>query len=193
MFEPAPTARVDMKPGTLYALQGEGGWLYYGQITPEKNVGFFRRRDRELSDHGAVLASPIMSIITIAWPSITRGLRAGRWRKLGRFPLAQGLQMPCPLVQWTRGETTAEVWLAGERVKTTRIDDPSIQAMERMAVWDAEYHLPERLTADFGEEEAHWHVGGPIWRCRLVAERKAKRWDEPWHALPDDWVPTGKE
>ena len=39
-----------------------------------------------------------------------------------------------------------------------------------MAGWDAEYHIPSRLTADFGEEEAEWHIGGPIW-----GERKVRR------------------
>lgn len=38
MFEPKPTARADMTAGTLYAVTGEGGWIYYGQVTPEKKV-----------------------------------------------------------------------------------------------------------------------------------------------------------
>ena len=48
MFSPNPKARADLKPGILYALVGEGTWLYYGQVTPDKSVGFFRRRDREV-------------------------------------------------------------------------------------------------------------------------------------------------
>jgi hypothetical protein len=63
--------------------------------------------------------------------------------------------------------------------------------MELMAVWDAEHHIPARLTADFGTEKADWHVGGPIRRERQIKEERARRFsDQPWHRLPADWVPT---
>jgi hypothetical protein len=74
----------------------------------------------------------------------------------------------------------------------TRVEDPVIQDMELMAVWDAVEHIPARLTADFGAEQADWHVGGPIWRQRRVKEEMAARFDERWHQLPSDWVPTIK-
>jgi hypothetical protein len=72
------------------------------------------------------------------------------------------------------------------------VEDPVIQDMELMAVWDAVEHIPARLTADFGAEQADWHVGGPIWRQRRVKEEMAARFDERWHQLPSDWVPTIK-
>lgn len=97
MFERKPTARADMTAGALYAVNGEGGWIYYGQVTPEKTVGFFRRRDRQP-------ATP--------------------------------------------------------------------------------------TTADYGAEEAEWHVGGPIWRERRIKEEMAERFDQHWNRLPTDWVPT---
>ena len=28
-----------------------------------------------------------------------------------------------------------------------------------MAVWDAQHHIPARLTADFGADERDWHIG----------------------------------
>jgi len=60
-----------------------------------------------------------------------------------------------------------------------------------MAVWDAQHHVPKRLTADFGVEASEWHVGGPIWRERKVKEEMALRHpDKPWHSLPADWVHT---
>jgi hypothetical protein len=55
------------------------------------------------------------------------------------------------------------------------VEDPAIQDMELMAVWDAVEHIPARLTADFGTEEASWHVGGPIWRERRIKEEMAER------------------
>lgn len=78
MFDELPTARADMKPGTLYALVGDGGWVYYGQVTPEKKVGFFRRRDREAVEPEMVLTTPIMAVVSVGYPSITRALRGGR-------------------------------------------------------------------------------------------------------------------
>lgn len=191
MFGEQPTARADLKPGTLYAVIGENGWVYYGQATPEKNVGFFQRRDREPAHVDIVLAAPVMSVITVAYPSITRALRSGHWKKLGRFPVVDGLIKPRPSVQWPVGTLTVSVWVGDGSTWDTRVDDPVIQDMELMAVWDAEHHLPQRLTADFGEERAEWHVGGPIRRERRIKEEIAARFpDQPWHKLPADWVAT---
>lgn len=58
MFEEQPTVRADLTAGMFYAIAGSEGWIYYGQVTPEKRVGFFRRRDRELSKASDVLAAP---------------------------------------------------------------------------------------------------------------------------------------
>src|SRR3990167_8962306 len=191
MFEEKPTARADLTAGTLYAITGNDGWIYYGQVTPEKCVGFFRRRDRQLAEATDALAAPVMSVITVGYPSITRALRGGRWKKLGRFTVVSELVAQRPSVQWPTGTLDVSVWLGDRSDHDTRVEDPAIQNMELMAVWDAEEHIPARLTADFGAEKAEWHVGGPIWRERRVKEEMAARSaDQPWHQLPPDWVPT---
>jgi hypothetical protein len=191
MFEGDPKARADLKPGTLYGLVGEGEWVYYGQVTPDKSVGFFRRRDREVADAQTILSSPIMAVVPVAYPSITRALRAGLWQKLGRYELVEALRAPRRVVQWPVGTLKVTVWEGAETTHDTRVEDPAIQDLELMAVWDAEHHIPARLTADFGAEAAEWHIGGPIWRERRVKEETAKRSpNEPWHQLPPDWVWT---
>jgi len=191
MFTSDPKARADLKFGTLYALMGDGGWVYYGQVTPEKSVGFFRRRDREPADVAAILSSPVMAVISVAYPSITRALRSGQWKKLGRYELVEALRAPRRTVQWSVGTLDVTVWEGEKTIHETRVEDPAIQDLELMAVWDAEHHIPARLTADFGAEEASWHIGGPIWRERKVKEEMAKRFpDQPWHQLPPDWAPT---
>lgn len=192
MFEAKSTARADLTAGTLYALAGDGGWIYYGQVTPEKKIGFFRRRDREAVAPALVLTEPVMAVITVGYPSITRALRSGRWRKLARCPLADELCGPCASVQWPVGTLTVTVCVRDSPDHDTRVEDPAIQDMELMAVWDAVDHIPARLTADFGAEEAEWHVGGPIWRERRIKEEMAARFDQPWHQLPADWVATTK-
>ncbi|WP_082023123.1 hypothetical protein [Leisingera sp. ANG-S5] len=193
MFESNPKARADLKSGTLYALLGEGGWIYYGQITDEKSVGFFLRRDREVAKVPDILASPVMAVVTVVYPSITRVLRAGHWGKLGRYELAGALKIVPPEVQWPSGTLTVTVWEGGLAARETRVEDPEIQGLEVMAAWDAEHHLPARLTADFGVEEAAWHVGGPVSRERKLKEEMARRFpDQPWHQLPSDWVRTGR-
>ena len=192
MFEKIEKARADMKPGTLYAVAGESGWIYYGQVSSDKSVGFFRIRDSEILSGEGVLASPIMSVVSVSYPSIGRALRSGFWKRLGRFSLASTLKFPHPTVQWPVGTLTVTVHQHGLPPYDTRVEDPKIQAFEQMAVWDAEYHIPKRLTADFGAEPSEWHVSGPIWRARRVKEEYAARFpDMPWHRLPSDWVPVG--
>ena len=160
-------------------------------MTPEKNVGFFRRRDRDEASVDDVLATPVMAVIGVSYPSITKALRSGLWKKLGRFELAKDLRVSRPSVQWPVGTLDVTVWIDGEPEYNTRLDDPAIQNMERIAAWDAEGHIPARLTADFGAEEGEWHVGGPIFRERRIAEEVAARFPEqPWNRLPPDWVPT---
>ena len=128
-------------------------------------------------------------MVTVAYPSITRALRAGQWRKLGRYELVDALRSPQRVVQWPVGTLNVTVWEGAGTAHETRVEDPAIQDLEVMAVWDAQYHIPARLTADFGAEEPEWHIGGPIWRERRVKEEMAKRFaDQPWHQLPPDWV-----
>lgn len=189
MFEVSPKARADLTSGAVYAVNGEGGWIYYGQVTPEKKIGFFRFRSREIAEVSDVLAAPAMTIITVGVQSITSALRSGLWKKLGRFAVASAVAEPRPHVQWPVGTLTVTVWTT-EGAWDTRVEDPAIQDMEIMAGWDAEYHVAHRLMADFGEEKAPWHVGGPIWRERLIKQEAASRFpDQPWHALPEGWVP----
>lgn len=190
MFEAKPSSRADLKSGTLYAVCGEARWVYYVQVAPDKRVGFFRRRDRDVALPADLLTAPLMAVISVGYPSITRALRSGAWSKLGRFELVSALKEPWPMVQWPVGTLLVGV-SDGEAEYDTRVEDPAIQNMEVIASWDAEQHIPARLTADFGKEEALWHVGGPVWRERRVKEEYARRFPEaPWHQLPPDWVPT---
>ena len=94
------------------------------------------------------------------------------------------------MVQWPVGTLLVGV-SDGDAEYDTRVEDPAIQNMEVIASWDAEQHIPARLTADFGKETALWHVGGPVWRERRVKEEYARRFPEaPWNQLPPDWVQT---
>ena len=110
MLESDPKARADLKPGTLYALLGEQDWVYYGQVTTDKTLGFFRRRDREVAAIEAIVTSPIMSVVSVVYPSITRALRSGRWQKLGRCELVPDLQRGRRVVQWPVGTLTVTIW-----------------------------------------------------------------------------------
>jgi hypothetical protein len=81
---------------------------------------------------------------------------------------------PSVVVQWPIGTQDVTLWSDGTPYRT-KVHDPAIQDFEIMAAWDAEYHIPQRLTADFGAEEAAWHVGGRVWRQRRVREERALR------------------
>ena len=178
-----------MKSGTIYAISGENGWIYYGQVDADKAIGLFRRRDREIAEVGDILSAPIISVVNVFYASVGRAVRSGRWKKIGISPIVGSLCFPRASVQWSVGTLVCTVWENGRPNGDCRIEHPSIQHLEIIAVWDAEYHLPERLTADYGAEPAAWHVGGPVWRERLVKEEMARRNPEaPWHALPEDWI-----
>lgn len=177
MFESDPVARADMTAGTLYAIAGERGWVYYGQVTAEKAIAFFRRRDRAITTTEDITSAPVMAVVDVAHPSIGRALRAGIWKKLGRYPLSEQSESRT-VVQWPVGTLKVMVWQGGTPSHETSVDDPAIQMMETMAVWDAEHHVPERLAADFCAEEASWHVGGPVWRERKVKEERSRRFPD---------------
>jgi len=123
VFDGKPNARADMKSGALYAVSGEGGWVYYGQVSPEKAVAFFRRRDRDIGAPEEVLTSPILAVIAVAYPSITRALRSGHWKKLGNYPLADRLHEPRLVVQWPVGTLRVTVWSGDKPTYDTSVDD----------------------------------------------------------------------
>jgi len=180
-----------MKAGTLYAVSGQDGWIYYGQITPEEYVGFFKTRSRNIIDAETIFGASVMSVVSVNHSSITRALREGLWKKLGHFAPTDALIEPRPLVQWPVGTLIVTVFSRGIADWNTRVENPAIQDMELAASWDAKYHIPARLTADFGVEPAEWHVGGPVHRERRIKEEMAIRFPEmPQHALPSDWVAT---
>ena len=190
MFEGDPLSRADLTSGTLYAVTGDANWIYYGQVTPDRRIGFFRRRDRYVASVTDILSASPMAVIGVVHPSITRALRSGAWSKLGRFELAICFRESWPTVQWPVGTLIVSV-SDGEADYDTTVDDPAIQNMEITASWDAEAHLPARLITDFGEDESSWNIGGPVWRERRVKEEYARRWpDALHHQLPPDWVTT---
>jgi hypothetical protein len=194
----APQARASWEPGTLYAINGVEGWFYYGQVSAQKGaIGFLRYRTLDIESRPEiVLQYPLISRIGIAWPSLGRALRAGRWHFLGRAPLHPDLANPYGIALCPVGTNNVQIWVYQDRpgqpatiVRTwhTRIDDPEIQNFEVASAWDAEHHIPQRLKADFGAEEGDWHVTGPVWRHRKVKLEYARRFpDQPWHQLPTD-------
>lgn len=183
MFGADPKASRDFKRGAVYAVAGGDGWICYGQVMPDKCVGFFRRRDRSLAAPETILTAAVMCILCISYASITR---------LARFGLHDALARPHRQVQWPAGALTVNVWEDYKIIYDTRVEDPRIQNLEFMAVYDAMEHIPERLSADFGAEDAAWHIGGPIWRERCVREEFARRFpDHPFYPLPPDWVQSG--
>jgi len=194
----ASQAKAAWEPGALYAINGGEGWFYYGQVAARKgDIAFLRHRTSEVETRPqGALYYPLMSRVCMARPSLERALRSGQWHFLGRAQLHPDLAKPyavalCPvdtnnvqhlLYQDLPGQpaTILKTWHA-------RIDDPEIQNFEVASIWDAEHHIPQRLKADFGAEEADWHITGPVWRHRKVKLEYARRFpDQPWHQLPTD-------
>jgi len=187
-FPPSPKARADLKPGALYAIDGDDSYLYYGQVAPNKQIGFFRFRSREVLIQEA-LAAPLMSRFAVIYPSIGTALRAGKWLNLGCQELKPDLLEEPVLVQWPVGTLTVTLWKGANILGNTVVHDPEIQDLEIIAAYDATYHVPPRLRADFCETADAWTVGGSIRRQRLKKQDMAARFpQQPWHQLPTDWV-----
>jgi hypothetical protein len=98
-FPPSPKARADLKPDTLYAIDGDDSYLCYGQVAPNKQIGFFKFRSREVFIQEA-LAAPLMSRFGIIQPSIGTAFRVRKWLNLGRHELRPELLDEPILVQW---------------------------------------------------------------------------------------------
>ena len=146
-------AKASWIPGTLYAVDGGEGWIYYGQVSASKgNIGFLRHRTRDLDTRPEIPAYPLMSRICIAWPSLGRALAgqavalAQPCRAAFRDSPARTASLCARLIRITcrRGMTEDRAGQPGTILRTwhTRIDDPEIQNFEVMSVWDAEHHLP---------------------------------------------------
>jgi hypothetical protein len=155
-------------------------------------MGFFRFRSREPAIERA-RESGLMSRFFVSLPSIGRALRSGHWLALGRAPVPAALEAEPVLVLWSVGTTTVALSRGGESLGETDAWDPKIQDFEVIAVYDAIDHVPPRLVADFLEPRDAWKVGGSVFRHRRMKEDIARRCpDQPWHRLPDNWVPTNE-
>jgi hypothetical protein len=187
-FEPLPHARAKLDAGSLYAIDGGDSFIYFGQVAPNKQLGFFRHRSREASAKQA-LEAPLMSRFNVILPSIGTALREGRWLHLGRYELRPELNEIPVVVQWPVGTLKVTLWKGSNFMGTTEVHDPAIQELEVIAAYDAIYHVPSRLRADFTQSDGSWSVGGTIRRERLKKQDMANRSPEqPWHQLPPDWV-----
>lgn len=99
-FPPLPSARANLKPGALYAIDGDDRFIYYGQVTPEKSIGFFHIRSEVVSIQAA-LSAQLMSRFLVGYSSIGRAVRSGKWLSLGTHPIHAALCDQAATVQWS--------------------------------------------------------------------------------------------
>ena len=198
MFGENPSARVSLRAGMLYAVAGPGDSIFYGQTCADRSIAFFQVRHSKLSAFEPTDSIPVMSRISISYPSVGRAVRSGVWKAIGRASLRDELLEPSISVQWPVGTLNVNVLAGSSIVLQTRIEDPRIQEFEINAIWDACDHVPLRLLVDHSPDEAKrisskaWTVAGPVWRARCVREEYARRVPDSHHALPADWVPADR-
>lgn len=187
-FPPSPKARADMKSGTLYGIDGDDSYIYYGQVAQNRQIGFFRFRSREVLVREALAAS-FMSRFGVIHPSVGIALRVGKWLNLGCQKLRPELLEEPVLVQWPAGVLAVTLWKGRHILRNTVVHDPEIQDLEVIAAYDATYHVPVRLRADFSETADAWAAGGSVRRERFKRQHLAARFpQQSWHQLPADWV-----
>ncbi|PPC79273.1 hypothetical protein C4K68_00785 [Pokkaliibacter plantistimulans] len=71
-FEPQPKARANLKAGTLYAIDGQDGYIYYSQVSGSEDFGFFKYRSTDLESISSFIDSDIMSRFIVSRPSVGR-------------------------------------------------------------------------------------------------------------------------
>lgn len=187
-FDPNPKARASLRPGTMYAVDGGDGFLFFGQVDSFGAIGFLRCRAVIIPDPGVLLSHEIMTRIVVARPSVGRALRRGLWGRLGRYDIHPDLVENVLRVQWPAGTVHVSVWNEHNVVRQTTAFDSAIQDFEIIVTYDAEHHVAERLRFDYAPNPSEWHVGGPIRRERRMREELARRFGAPGHQLPDGWV-----
>jgi hypothetical protein len=191
MVEPHPKARAILQPGALYAIESEPGRVHYAQAANHTDFGFFDLETQTVGEPRHILASALLFRVLVRRSSVGAALRAGTWDYLGIHPLPATLQAPLTLVQWPVGTLEVTVLEGGKKIRSTRVDDPSIQDLEIFAAWDAVFHIPGRLRTEFRIEPFDPFLMGPIGRMRRAREENARRYpDDPRQALPPDWVAT---
>ena len=187
-FSKDPKARASKSPGMLYAIT-DGNFIYYGQVSIDGSMGFFKVRSVAELNPKDVVQNPVMSRFGIHQPTIGQALREGHWKKLGKYELHQDLKVTRPIVQWPSLELNVSVWLDGKVIKNTSAFDPEIQEYEVIMAYDAIDHVPRRLAVDFEESSNDLEYGGPVWRHRKLKEHFAKKFpDMEHHELPEEWV-----
>jgi len=180
---------MSSKPGTVYAIAGLNDYIYYAQIASDQTIGFFKFRSTSVQDFELVSTYPIMSRFVVSFPSIGRALRSGMWLKQGVHGLISELNNSLEMAQWPVGELNVSIWKDDKVIKNMSVFDPDIQQIEVIQAYDADYHVNDRLQADFEDPENIFEVGGSISRERKIKEMLAeKHSDQSWHQLPDGWI-----
>lgn len=190
-FKPASNTKANLRPGALYAIDGGDSYIYYGQIAPDKSLGFFRYRSTTITKGDDVLAREIMSRFGVNYQSIGIALRSGQWLSLGKYPVHDELTKTPKLVQWPMGTLDVTIWQGNKVLCKTKVHDPEIQNFEVIISYDAGNSVPKRLVEDYEPSEESWKVGGSVLRMRIKKEKLAEQSDnQPWHILPESWVHT---
>jgi hypothetical protein len=178
-FGPDPKARGSLRSGTVYAVSGLDGWIYWAQVKSELEIGFFGHRSRDPTDTSKALESEIVLELTVGHPSIGKAVRSGIWKKIGVFRIGPSLAVNRPRVHWSdvdreMGHGQVNVLdLTKNEGSVTFVDDPAIQHLELAAAWDAEYHVPERLAVVFGDKQpAPYSLGNVAFMREQLAGRR---------------------
>ena len=151
----------------VYAVSGQDGWIYWARVKSELQIGFFRCRSKSLSDAEVALTHEVMVELMLSIPSIGRALRSGAWKRIGVRSIGDSLAKQRLKVRWSEGDVIATVHALGaEGGYQTSYDDPEIQDLDIIAAWDAEHHVPSRLSAENEGEPEKNRFGGPVWQER---------------------------
>jgi hypothetical protein len=143
------TKRQQATIGAIIKIPLGDGYHTYAQILPERECAVFDARttsDLEISD---IVGRPVLFRVAIYRHALT----LGSWPKVGKAPLRDEFEKPCPkFMQDILLPTSFSIYLGGVIRSATR--DECID-LERVAVWESE-HVKSRICDHYNQVPNKW-------------------------------------
>ncbi len=155
-----------MLPGTVYTVT-VGDRTVFAQVDPWRSVAFFKSQTETGNPLQASLLKQPLCALHVNFQSVGRVLKTGAWRALGVHPMSEIVRSPKRFAHWPSFSETLVVWCGTSPERVLRHDDPEVQDVELMAVWDAQIQVPKRLEDELGIQ-FHPNMTGPVWRERIL-------------------------
>ena len=135
--------------GAVVSIALGDGTHCYAQVLPDADFAFFDVRAEADLKVDQIVSQPVLFRVAVMNYAVT----SGRWKKVGKAPLAAELQDPIPkFIEDALDPSKFEIYVGGNIRPATRNE---CHGLERAAVWDPE-HVEERLRDHYAHRPNRW-------------------------------------